>query len=341
MFTLPGADEGSLYLLSPSVNGGYLLHHLQQARCFEQHTARFYAAELVCALEYLHDLQVFGWLKPRNVLLDSIGHITLCGFGLFRESGNAHGIPEYPAPEVLLAQHRADCRTEDRWTLGVLVYEMLTGLPPFYHEDRHEVRRQILGDQPVPLPGSLPPTSRDFLEKLLDRHPERRLGAHGGAAQIKAHPFFDGVDWHKVYQRRYHPMFNPGPFRLEVELGLEGWKDNWHGFTQYGVTEQPAPRQGFTYNIPTRERRAKAVPASSEALEGPQPPTVEEVSGRMLVWEPVPGEFHIYNHITQTREPIPPRDTTDPHLCGKPNAAAAVDPGIPSQRQKQDLLAAA
>lgn len=117
------------------------------------------------------------------------------------------GTPEYLAPELLLGQGYT--KTVDWWTLGVLLYEMLTGLPPFYDENTNEMYRKILSE-PLHFPGPeiVPPAAKDLLTKLLNRKPEQRLGANG-AAEIKAHPFFHSIDWRKLLQRKYEPTFKP------------------------------------------------------------------------------------------------------------------------------------
>jgi serum/glucocorticoid-regulated kinase 2 len=117
------------------------------------------------------------------------------------------GTPEYLAPELLLGNGYT--KTVDWWTLGVLLYEMLTGLPPFYDENTNEMYRKIL-QEPLTFPNSdiVPPAARDLLTRLLDRDPVRRLGANG-AAEIKSHHFFANIDWRKLLQRKYEPSFRP------------------------------------------------------------------------------------------------------------------------------------
>lgn len=117
------------------------------------------------------------------------------------------GTPEYLAPELLLGQGYN--KTVDWWTLGVLLYEMLTGLPPYYDENTNEMYRKILSE-PLHFPGPevVPPIAKDLLTQLLDRNPERRLGAKG-PSEIKAHPFFNSIDWRKLLQRKYDPTFKP------------------------------------------------------------------------------------------------------------------------------------
>jgi serum/glucocorticoid-regulated kinase 2 len=120
------------------VNGGELFHHLQQEQRFSEERSRFYSAELLSALEHLHTLDVvYRDLKPENILLDYNGHIALCDFGLCKldmkdgdRTNTFCGTPEYLAPEILNAQGYD--KTIDWWTLGVLLFEMMSGLPPFY-----------------------------------------------------------------------------------------------------------------------------------------------------------------------------------------------------------------
>ena len=204
-----------LYLVLAFVNGGELFHHLQKEQRFDINRSRFYTAELLCALECLHGFNViYRDLKPENILLDYSGHIALCDFGLCKldmkdddRTNTFCGTPEYLAPELLTGHGYT--KTVDWWTLGVLLYEMLTGLPPFYDENTNEMYRKILGD-PLHFPGPeiVPPAAKDLLEKLLDRDPQRRLGSNG-AAEIKAHPYFTAIDWRKLLQRKYEPTFKP------------------------------------------------------------------------------------------------------------------------------------
>ncbi|KAF2836155.1 serine/threonine-protein kinase YPK2/YKR2 [Patellaria atrata CBS 101060] len=204
-----------LYLVLAFVNGGELFHHLQKEQRFDINRARFYAAELLCALECLHGFNViYRDLKPENILLDYTGHIALCDFGLCKldmkdedRTNTFCGTPEYLAPELLTGGGYT--KTVDWWTLGVLLYEMLTGLPPFYDENTNDMYRKIL-TEPLHFPGPeiVPPAARDLLTRLLDRNADKRLGANG-AAEIKAHYFFHSIDWRKLLERKYEPSFKP------------------------------------------------------------------------------------------------------------------------------------
>lgn len=210
-----------------------MFHHLQREGKFDINRSRFYTAELLCALECLHGFNViYRDLKPENILLDYTGHIALCDFGLcklnMKEEDRTNsmclcfpppvicsiltwvvlafcGTPEYLAPELLLGQGYT--KTVDWWTLGVLLYEMLTGLPPFYDENTNEMYRKILQD-PLQFPADIDRDAKSILTRLLDRDPARRLGS-GGASEIKAHRFFETVDWKRLLQKKIQPTFRP------------------------------------------------------------------------------------------------------------------------------------
>ncbi|KAJ9426164.1 AGC/AKT protein kinase [Fusarium oxysporum] len=220
-----------LYFVLAFVNGGELFHHLQKEHRFDVNRSRFYTAELL----------------PENILLDYQGHIALCDFGLCKldmkdedRTNTFCGTPEYLAPELLMGQGYN--KTVDWWTLGVLLYEMLTGLPPFYDENTNEMYRKILSE-PLHFSDVVPPAAKDLLTKLLNRNPEERLGANG-SAEIKAHPFFHAIDWRKLLQRKYEPTFKPSvadaldTANFDPEFTSEAPQDSYNQF------------QGFSYNRP-------------------------------------------------------------------------------------------
>lgn len=202
-----------LYLVLSFVNGGELFHHLQREGRFDLNRSRFYTAELLCALECLHEYNViYRDLKPENILIDYSGHIALCDFGLCKlnmgtkEKTNTFcGTPEYLAPEVLEGQGYT--KVVDWWTLGVLFYEMLTGLPPFYDQNTAAMYQKIL-KEPLTFPSNMDKDARSLLQGLLDRNPQKRLGANG-AGEIKAHPFFRQIDWKCLLHKKYAAPFQP------------------------------------------------------------------------------------------------------------------------------------
>lgn len=202
-----------LYLVLAFINGGELFHHLQREGRFDLSRSRFYTAELLCALEALHDLNViYRDLKPENILLDYQGHIALCDFGLCKlnmkdqeKTSTFCGTPEYLAPELLLGQGYT--KVVDWWTLGVLLYEMLTGLPPYYDEDVPKMYKKILQD-PLRFPDGFDRDAKDLLIGLLCRDPKRRLG-YNGSEEIKTHPFFHQLSWKRLRMKGYIPPYKP------------------------------------------------------------------------------------------------------------------------------------
>ncbi|CAM1502248.1 Fc.00g042320.m01.CDS01 [Cosmosporella sp. VM-42] len=210
------ADYDSLYMLLDYVPGGELFSYLRKLRRFDEDTARFYAAEIVLVLEYLHEHQsgvAYRDLKPENLLLDGDGHIKLVDFGFAKRLGNRGdnhpvetytlcGTPEYLAPEVI--QNKGHTGAVDWWALGILMYEFLTGYPPFWHQNPIEIYKQIL-EKPVVFPQD-PPISddaKDIIRSFCTVDRSRRLGnISGGAARVKAHPFFKDVNWDDIFNRR-------------------------------------------------------------------------------------------------------------------------------------------
>lgn len=201
-----------LYLVLSFINGGELFWHLQREGKFSMDRSRFYIAELLTALESLHELNViYRDLKPENILLDYQGHIALCDFGLCKlnmanddKTNTFCGTPEYLAPELLLNQGYT--RVVDWWTLGTLLYEMLSGLPPFYDDDVPTMYRKIL-QNPLKFPSFLENTdAQDLLVQLLEKNPDKRLN---DAHAIKTHRFFKDIDWNKLLNKNYLPPFKP------------------------------------------------------------------------------------------------------------------------------------
>ncbi|GEM07602.1 AGC/Akt protein kinase [Rhodotorula toruloides] len=210
-------SERELFLIQDYKSGGEMFQHLQRdGGRFEEAKVRFYVAEIILALEYLHDNNiVYRDLKPENCLLDGSGHVVLCDFGLSKllESPDEKcrtlcGTTAFVAPEVLLDVGYSF--PADWWSLGVLLFEMCFGWSPFYCESRIEEYERILGMEiKIPSRKGYGPELKDLLLKLLERDPEKRLGSTGDAASIKAHPFFSPIDWHKLALRQVSPPFKP------------------------------------------------------------------------------------------------------------------------------------
>lgn len=205
-----------LYLVTDYMSGGELFWHLQKEGRFNEDRAKFYIAELVLALEHLHDNDiVYRDLKPENILLDAKGHIALCDFGLSKANLNNDGTTntfcgttEYLAPEVLLDES-GYTKMVDFWSLGVLIFEMCCGWSPFYADNTQQMYKNIAFGK-VRFPKEvLSQEGRSFVKGLLNRNPKHRLGALKDARELKEHPFFHDVDWNLLKAKDIPPPFKP------------------------------------------------------------------------------------------------------------------------------------
>ncbi|KAG0179591.1 hypothetical protein DFQ29_001910 [Apophysomyces sp. BC1021] len=226
-------SQDYLYFVMEYCMGGEFFRALQlrRGKCLEEEGAKFYAAEVTAALEYLH-LQghIYRDLKPENILLHQSGHIMLTDFDLSKGS-NPPGKPgvvkssspnlppsidtkscvnnlrtnsfvgteEYIAPEVIKGCGHTSA--VDWWTLGVLIYEMLYGTTPFKGSYRNETFSRVLHsdvdfpEQPPPYRSQLSSSCKNLIRKLLHKDENRRLGSRAGAADVKVHPFFKNVNF--------------------------------------------------------------------------------------------------------------------------------------------------
>lgn len=205
-----------LYLVTDYMSGGELFWHLQKDGKFEERRAKFYIAELILAIQHLHENDiVYRDLKPENILLDANGHIALCDFGLSKANLTKNdttntfcGTTEYLAPEVLLDE-AGYTKMVDFWSLGVLVFEMCCGWSPFYADDTQQMYKNIaFGKVRFPR-DTLSLEGRNFVKGLLNRNPRHRLGATGDAEELKRHAFFADIDWDALGKRLITPPFKP------------------------------------------------------------------------------------------------------------------------------------
>ncbi|XP_036725948.1 protein kinase C delta type isoform X2 [Balaenoptera musculus] len=200
-----------LFFVMEFLNGGDLMYHIQDKGRFELYRATFYAAEIVCGLQFLHQKGIiYRDLKLDNVMLDRDGHIKIADFGMCKENmfGDKQastfcGTPDYIAPEIL--QGLKYSFSVDWWSFGVLLYEMLIGQSPFHGDDEDELFESIRVDSPY-YPRWITRESKDILEKLLERDTTRRLGVTGN---IKIHPFFKTINWALLEKRAVEPPFKP------------------------------------------------------------------------------------------------------------------------------------
>ncbi|KAL1264421.1 hypothetical protein QQF64_004776 [Cirrhinus molitorella] len=206
-----------LFFVMEYVNGGDLMFQIQRSRKFDEARSRFYAAEVTSALMFLHQHGViYRDLKLDNILLDAEGHCKLADFGMCKE-GILNGVttttfcgtPDYIAPEIL--QELEYGPSVDWWALGVLMYEMMAGQPPFEADNEDDLFESILHDD-VLYPVWLSKEAVSILKAFMTKSPSKRLGCvvtQGLEEAIKIHPFFREIDWVLLEQRKIKPPFKP------------------------------------------------------------------------------------------------------------------------------------
>ncbi|OJJ51474.1 hypothetical protein ASPZODRAFT_391598 [Penicilliopsis zonata CBS 506.65] len=210
-------DHEKLYLILEYAQGGELFHHLAIERMFDEDAAAFYMAEMVLALEHLHQNVgvIYRDLKPENCLLDHEGHLLLTDFGLSKiavddadRCNSTLGTIEYMAPEVV--QGKLYGKACDWWSLGALGYDLLTGSPPFKANNHAKLQEKIV-KQKLVLPYYLGPDAKDLLTRLLRKEPSKRLGYHmpKDLQTIKQHRFFRKIDWKALERRELTPPIQP------------------------------------------------------------------------------------------------------------------------------------
>lgn len=220
-----------LYFVMDYIPGGDMAFHLEQKGRFKENEVRFLAAEIVLALEHLHSCGiVYRDLKLENILLDGRGHVCLTDFGLSKEldsvgatTGTVCGTPTYLAPEVLLGQPYGNLI--DWWSLGVVMYELFTGMNPFDARDFDAVLNNILHSAII-IPDYVPPLAKDLMEKLLQRNPAKRIcSGLTGSDEIQNHEFFANVDWKKMMVKQIKPPYIPkGEENFDKRIEDEGYE---------------------------------------------------------------------------------------------------------------------
>ncbi|XP_021809882.1 phototropin-2 [Prunus avium] len=250
-------------LISDFCCGGELFALLdkQPMKLFKEDSARFYAAEVVIALEYLHCLGiVYRDLKPENILLQKDGHVVLTDFDLsfmtsckpqiirhqspnkkrrsrsqppptfvaepVTQSNSFVGTEEYIAPEIITGAGHSSAI--DWWALGILLYEMLYGRTPFRGKNRQRTFTNVLYKD-LTFPGSIPASlaARQLINALLQRDPDTRLGSSTGANEIKQHPFFRGINWPLIRCMRPPPLEVPlQPIAKDLKAKDISWEDD-------------------------------------------------------------------------------------------------------------------
>ncbi|KAL2632205.1 hypothetical protein R1flu_016891 [Riccia fluitans] len=251
-----------LYLLLDFINGGHLFFQLYRHGTFSEQLARILAAEIVCAVSHLHEKGIIHRdLKPENILIDLEGHVKLTDFGLAKEvvdskkSNSLCGTVEYMAPEII--EGKGHGKAADWWSVGVLLYEMLTGRPPFLSEkggNRYKLQQKIVKEK-IKLPKHLTSEAITLLKGLLTKDPARRLGSgERGADDIKQHKWFKSICWRKCYNRQLKPEFKP---TVNGKLCTANFDEMWTGLP---LADSPASTpKDLLYLIPTTGRSSRPI----------------------------------------------------------------------------------
>jgi serine/threonine protein kinase len=218
-----------LYFVMDFLTGGELYAHMQPLERLPLHAARFYAAELLLALEHIHRYDVAHRdLKPENIVLGADGHLFLTDFGLARSKFSQKrrfsfvGSAEYLSPEVVRTEGQT--KAIDWWGFGCMVYEFLTGKTPFHAHTARDVYAGILNRTIEYNKAGMTPEAQDLISKLLDKNPRSRLQ---DPAKIKRHPFFAGINWDHVYQKKLKPPFVPDLSNNDTKYFSKDFTSEW------------------------------------------------------------------------------------------------------------------
>lgn len=214
-------DHDKFYLILEYIPGGELFHHLTSSKnslgnVFKEDHVAFYAAQMALALKHLHELGiVYRDLKPENCLLNSFGNLVLTDFGLSKSIGEDQedesctsiiGTPEYMAPEVLKGEEY-DFKV-DWWSLGCVVYDMMSGKPPFTGNSHKAIQDKIIKNK-LKLPYYFTMDAKDILNKLLNKNPEKRMSVDSQWETFKQHRFFRKIDWKSLENQQATPPLVP------------------------------------------------------------------------------------------------------------------------------------
>ncbi|EOA20487.1 hypothetical protein CARUB_v10000799mg [Capsella rubella] len=219
-------DTSSLYMALESCEGGELFDQITRKGRLSEDEARFYTAEVVDALEYIHSMGLIHRdIKPENLLLTSDGHIKIADFGSVKPMQDSRitvlpnaasddkactfvGTAAYVPPEVLNSSPATF--GNDLWALGCTLYQMLSGTSPFKDASEWLIFQRIIA-RDIKFPNHFSEAARDLIDRLLDPDPSRRPGASSeGYTALKKHPFFTGVDW-KNLRSQTPPKLAPDP----------------------------------------------------------------------------------------------------------------------------------
>ncbi|CAD8050516.1 unnamed protein product [Paramecium sonneborni] len=209
-------DRENLYLVMDYMKGGDLRYHIGKMRRFNEQSTKFFIASILLGLEYIHSNKIIHRdIKPENLVLDEKGYVHITDFGIARiakpeNNSDTSGTPGYMAPEVMCRQNHT--YAVDYFALGVIAYEFMLGRRPYLGRSRQEIRDQIIAKQvqikKTEIPDDWSLDAADFINKLLQRKPQNRLG-FSGSQEIRDHPWFSQFPWNKLQNKSLTPPFIP------------------------------------------------------------------------------------------------------------------------------------
>ena len=212
-----------IYFVTPFMKGGDLYHKLKLEGYLTEDLVKFYTAQIAIALDHLHQYGIaYRDLKPENILIDEDGYIKLCDFGASihfqgtKKETTFAGSPEYASPEMVT--HEGHNIMSDWWSFGILIYELLYGITPFFNKDKNRMYELIeTGELKFPKtimiedtikPLKVSEQAKSIITKLLEKNPGSRLGK-SGLGEIKSHPFFGNLNFDMIINKKLKSPFKP------------------------------------------------------------------------------------------------------------------------------------
>jgi serine/threonine protein kinase len=212
----------NLYMILDYCPIGDLSYQIQ-LNLMEEDEAKFYIAELILAIEYLHQHDIiYRDLKPENILIDADGHLKLADFGLAKENVSTNapnktfcGSPQYLSPEMLSKE--GTTKASDIYGIGAILFELISGSPPFYSPDENLMYKNI-SENKLMFPEFFSEELKDLLKKMLDKDPKNRIGIQNDKSDLKNHEFFSDINWEDIMNKKVKPPVEMIDVREEYDL---------------------------------------------------------------------------------------------------------------------------